>query len=83
MSNTGDDDPLRLAVETARKLKPGTWESVEALAFLAAASTPGPEAQALYRSALDASRDLKPGTWVSVRALAVLAWAGQLLQVQQ
>jgi hypothetical protein len=71
--------PLKRATDAARQLKPGTWEGVEALAFLAVASKASPASADLYRSALDASTTLKAGNWASVRALAVLAWvAGEL-----
>jgi hypothetical protein len=37
MSSARNDDqmPLQLATDTARRLKPGTWASVRALAILA------------------------------------------------
>lgn len=78
-SSSESQEPVQRATEAARGLKPGTWESVEALAFLALAAKGSPDAMRFYESALDASRSLKAGTWPAVRALAVLAWVGDEL----
>lgn len=67
--------PLARAVQAAAGLKAGTWESVEALAYLAVASKASPDGAAALRQATDTAAGLKAGTWESVRALAVLAWA--------
>ena len=72
-----DRDPLERALEGARGLKPGAWESVETLAILALASRDRPEARALYDTGLEASRSLSVGSWQSVRALALLAHAAR------
>jgi hypothetical protein len=63
------------AFEAARKLKPGTWESVEALATLAANCPSHPESRQVLDTAESAATRLKAGTWDSVRALAWLAKA--------
>lgn len=67
--------PLERALETAARLKAGTWESVEALAMLAIESKGRPEAQRCYDSASAAAMGLRSGTWDGVRALACLARA--------
>ena len=70
-----EGSPLDRAAQAAAGLRPGTWESVEALAFLAVASKASPDGAAALRRATDTAAGLKAGTWESVRALAVLAWA--------
>ncbi len=75
----GDRSPLDLALGAAAGLKPGTWESVEALAMLSVEARGRPEAESLYASALTASRELKPGSWESVRALTWLTRAAREL----
>ncbi|WP_406832895.1 hypothetical protein ABEG17_08725 [Pedococcus sp. KACC 23699] len=71
--------PLQRALETAAGLKPGTWESVEALAVLAIEAKDLPDGARLLASARTAADGLKPGTWESVRALAWLARADREL----
>ncbi|MGN6301329.1 MAG: hypothetical protein ACTHN8_09605 [Angustibacter sp.] len=66
--------PLQRALDTAAGLKPGTWESVEALALLAV-EVGEPAATSLRDTAHRTAAGLKPGTWESVRALAWLARA--------
>jgi hypothetical protein len=66
---------LTRALEAADRLKPGTWESVEALAFLAVAAAGTPEAAHLLQQATTTAAGLKAGSWEGVRALAVLARA--------
>jgi hypothetical protein len=63
------------AFETARRLKPGTWESVEALATLAANCPSHPESGQVLATAESTATRLKAGAWDSVRALAWLAKA--------
>ncbi|MCZ7439380.1 hypothetical protein O7598_23440 [Micromonospora sp. WMMC241] len=72
--------PLQRASEAAASLKPGTWESVEALAVLAVECRGTPEAEHFYRTASDAAAQLKAGTYESVRALAWLNRAGRELR---
>lgn len=65
---------LDRALTTARGLKPGTWESVEALA-IASMAADRPEARQLLEAAEATSATLKAGTWEAVRALAWLSRA--------
>ena len=67
--------PLQRALDAAAGLKPGSWESVEALALLAIEARQLPEFASLREAAHAAAAGLKPGTWGSVRALACLARA--------
>ncbi len=67
-----DQAPLTRALETARGLKPGTWESVETLSILAIEAGGSPEGSQLLEAAQTAARRLKSGTWQSARALAWL-----------
>lgn len=65
---------LERALTAARGLKPGTWESVEALAI--ASMTAGhPESTQLLELARATAARLKAGTWEAVRALAWLSRA--------
>jgi hypothetical protein len=66
---------LERALATASGLKPGTWESVEILAFLTLETAGTQEAVALLAAARGAASRLKSGTWESARALAWLARA--------
>ena len=76
MSKRMDDlPPLERALDAAMSLKPGSWESVEALALLAIEARQRPEFASLRQAAHTAAAGLKPGTWASVRALACLARA--------
>lgn len=74
--------PLQRAVEVAVTLKPGSWQSVEALALLAIEAKELPECASLRDAAHAAAAGLKPGTWESVRALACLARADRELGVE-
>ena len=71
--------PLERALAAGAGLKPGGWDSVEALAMLSIEARGRPEAQTLYDTALDASTRLASGSWESVAALAWLARAGREL----
>ena len=71
--------PLSRALDAAAGLKPGTWESVEALALLAIEARDLPECGALLDAAHTTASRLKPGTWASVQALACLARADREL----
>lgn len=75
--------PLEKALDAASGLKPGSWESVEALSMLAVEAQGRPEAESLYASAVDAATGLKPGSWESVRALTWLARAGRVRSEQE
>src|SRR6476661_5067800 len=68
--------PLQRSLDEAAGLKPGTWESVEALALLAIEAKDLPEGARLRDAAHKAADGLKPGTWESVKALAWPARAG-------
>lgn len=72
-------DPLDLALTAALGLKPGTWEAVESLAFLAMEVQDRSEARELLTVATRTAERLKPGSWDSVRALAWLARAERAL----
>ncbi len=74
-----DRPPVQRALEAAASLKPGTWESVEALALLAIECRGTAEAENLYQSAARAAAQLKAGTYDSVRALAWLSRADREL----
>lgn len=71
--------PVQRALDAVASLKPGSWESVEALALLAIEVKGRPESASLRDAARSASAGLKPGTWESVRALACLARADREL----
>jgi hypothetical protein len=71
--------PLERALEAASGLKPGSWESVEALSMLSVECAGRPEARSLYESALTASQGLQSGSWASVRSLAWLVRAERAL----
>ncbi|WP_226345569.1 hypothetical protein [Agilicoccus flavus] len=71
---TDEFSPLEVALTTARSLKPGTWESVETMAMLAAELRRLPESRHLLDAARATAQHLKPGTWQSVRALT---WLGR------
>ncbi len=79
MGRQDDRPPLVRALEAADGLKPGTWESVEALSVLAIASKDLPDGATVFASARLAASSLKAGTWESVRALAWLARADREL----
>jgi hypothetical protein len=71
-----DERPaLERALQAADRLKPGSWESVEALALLSIAAKGRPEAATLYESARQASTTLLDGSWDGIRALACLVRA--------
>ena len=74
-SSQTNQPTLERALATARGLKPGSWESVEALALLALDTAGTPEALALLEAASEAAARLKSGTWESARALVWLARA--------
>jgi hypothetical protein len=78
-SRQDDRSPLHRALEAAASLKPGTWESVESLAVLAAECKGMAEAEHLYQTALRVAAQLKAGTYESVRALAWLSRADREL----
>ncbi|GAA4588919.1 hypothetical protein BJY16_008720 [Actinoplanes octamycinicus] len=75
-----DRPPLQRALDAAATLKPGTWESVEALAQLAVACQGSPDAARIYRTAAEAAAQLKAGTFESVRALVWLHRAAEGLR---
>lgn len=76
MGRPADDrPPLQRALDTAAGLKPGSWQSVEALALLAIETRGRPESAELLQAAHRAADGLKQGTWDSVRVLACLARA--------
>ncbi|GAA4713567.1 hypothetical protein GCM10025782_07250 [Pedococcus ginsenosidimutans] len=80
MAKTADGrPPLQRALDAATGLKPGTWESVEALALLAIEAKDLPEGARLRDAAHTAADGLKPGTWESVKALAWVARADREL----
>ncbi|GAA1597627.1 hypothetical protein [Actinoplanes couchii] len=64
--------PLERALEAATSLKPGSWESVEALAQLSMECGGTPDAERLYQNAARAASGLRAGTYDSVRALVWL-----------
>ena len=66
---------LERALATASALKPGSWESVEALALLSLETAATEEALELLEAARGAASRLKSGTWESVRALSWLTRA--------
>jgi hypothetical protein len=66
---------LERALATARGLKPGSWESVEALALLAIETAGTPDSMVLLEASGRAAQQLKSGNWDSARALAWLARA--------
>jgi hypothetical protein len=75
MPTHADQPELERALATAKGLKPGTWESVEALAVLALETGGTPEGIGLLEAAGRAAAQLRSGNWESVRALAWLARA--------
>lgn len=79
MGHHDERAPLDRAIEAATGLKAGTWEAVEALAWLAAEASGTPAAAALHQKARETAAGLKHGTWESVRALALLARADRKL----
>ena len=72
--------PADRAYEAVCKLKPGTWESVEALAVFAVHCSSHPGSREALASAEAAAGRLKVGTWESVRALAWLEKATTTLR---
>jgi hypothetical protein len=78
MSGRDERPAIERAQQAAAGLKPGTWESVEALALLAV-EVGGADGRALCERARDAAAGLSEGDWRSVRALALLARAGRIL----
>lgn len=75
MGRRDERAPLVRALDAANGLKPGTWESVEALSVLALECGRSPEGVQILDAARAAAGGLKAGTWESVRALALLARA--------
>lgn len=76
-------DPLERAIDAARGLKAGSWESVEALAMLAIETRGRPEARGFLDSAARAASGLSSGSWSSIRALAWLTRARRELGVEE
>jgi hypothetical protein len=74
--------PLQRALAAAEGLKPGSWDSVEALALLAVEARGLPQSRSLLEAAHAACDGLKPGSWQSVRALALLARAERELAAE-
>ena len=66
---------LARSIETARGLKPGTWDAVEALSILAMEARGLPEGSQLLATAQTTASRLKSGSWEAVRALAWLSRA--------
>ena len=66
---------LARSLETARGLKPGTWEAVEALSILAVEARGLPDGSQLLALAQATASRLKSGSWEAVRALAWLSVA--------
>ncbi|MCB0913056.1 MAG: hypothetical protein KDB60_15710 [Propionibacteriaceae bacterium] len=66
---------LDLALDTVSGLKPGSWESVEALAMLAIEARARPEGLPLLDAARSSASGLLAGSWQSARALAWIARA--------
>ena len=79
MGNRDQPAPIERAIEAASQLKAGTWEAVEALAWLAVEAGGTPASAALHQKARDVAAGLKTGNWQSVRALAMLARADRKL----
>lgn len=76
MTSSHNNQPtLERALATARRLKPGTWKSVETLALLALETAAAPDGAAFLEAASSAASQLKAGNWESARALAWLARA--------
>ena len=63
---------LARSLETARGLKPGTWDGVEALSILAMEARGLPDGPQLLATAQETASRLKSGSWEAVRALAWL-----------
>ncbi len=74
--------PVQRALDAVASLKPGSWESVEALGLLAIEAKGRPESASLLDAARITSTGLKSGTWESVRALACLARADRELAAE-
>ena len=66
---------LARSLETARGLKPGTWDAVEALSILAVEARGLPDGSQLLALAQATASRLKSGSWEAVRALAWLSRA--------
>ena len=79
MGRRDERPPVPRALEAAAGLKPGSWESVEALALLAIEASGRPESASLLADAHTAAAGLRSGTWESVRALVCLARADREL----
>ena len=66
---------LARSLETARGLKPGAWDAVEALSILAVEARGLPDGSQLLALAQATASRLKSGSWEAVRALAWLSRA--------
>jgi hypothetical protein len=66
---------LARSLQTARGLKPGTWEAVEALSLLAIEARGLPDGSQLLATAQTTASSLRSGSWEAVRALAWLSRA--------